>query len=345
MSRAVACASSELLGRVDTYPLLFFSSLVLPPHSGILPGTPFLDGNACQTTLSLGHLAAEDWLHGILPWWNPYTGVGLPLASEMQPAAFFLPFILLLHFHSGVLLIKLAMQMLAGLACFGFLRQVGVARGPAVLGSVLFQCNGTFAWYADAPMLPIAFLPLLLLGLERARTDASADRRGGEAMIALAIAFSLLAGHPEVALLDGLLGLAWAAFRIRGLSRRCGVAFIWKMAAGGLAGLALAAPVLIPFLQDLRVSTLGFPRSPADTHCSRNTSPPCSFRTSTVRHVPIGISGSGPKPGVTSARQRPSSPCSPCSSAVLHRISSAAPDGCSRSGFSSGWQRPSGRRG
>src|SRR5208282_5603063 len=117
---------------------------------------------------------------------------------------------------------------------------------------------GTFAWYADAPMLPIAFIPLLLLGLERARAQASADRRGGEAMIALAIAFSLLAGHPEVALLDGLLGLAWAVFRIRGLSRKCTVAFIWKTAAGGLAGLALAAPLLIPFLQDLRVSTVGF---------------------------------------------------------------------------------------
>jgi len=247
----------ELLGWVDTNPLLFFSQLVLHPHSGILPGQPFIDSSAGSTTQALGHLAAEDWLHGILPWWNPYVGVGLPLASEMQPAAFFLPFILLLHFHSGVLLIKLAMQVLAGLACFGFLRQVGLARGPAVLGSVLFQCNGTFAWYAHAPMLPIAFIPLLLLGLERARTRASANRRGGEAMIALAIALSLLAGHPETALLDGLLGLAWAMFRIRGLSRRCAVAFIWKTAAGGLAGLALAAPVLIPFLQDLRISTLG----------------------------------------------------------------------------------------
>src|SRR5208283_2704946 len=54
------------------------------------------------------------------------------------------------------------------------------------------------------------------------------------------------------------LGLAWAMFRIRGLSRRCAVAFIWKTTAGGLAGVALAAPVLIPFIQDLRVSTLGF---------------------------------------------------------------------------------------
>ncbi len=247
----------ELLGWVDTYPLLVYSQLVLHPHSGILPGQPFIDGSALENTLSLGHLAAEDWLHGIVPWWNPYTGVGLPLASKIGCAAFFLPFILLLHFHSGVLLIKIAMQVIAGLACFGFLRQVGLARGPAVLGSILFQCNGTFAWYADAPMLPIAFLPLLLLGLERARTQASADRRGGEALIALAIAFSLLAGSLEVALLDGLLGLAWAGLRIRGLSRRCAVAFIWKTAAGGLAGLALAAPVLIPFIQGLRVSTLG----------------------------------------------------------------------------------------
>ncbi len=251
----------ELLGWVDTYPLLFYSQLVLHPHSGILPGQPFIDGNASSTTLALGHLAAEDWLHGIIPWWNPYVGAGLPLASEMQPAAFFLPFILLLHFDSGVLLIKIAMQVIAGLACFGFLRQLGVARGPAVLGSVLFQCNGTFAWYAHGPMLTIAFIPLLLLGLERARTQASADRRGGEAMIALAIAFSLLAGFPETALLDGLLGLAWAMIRLRGLSRRSRLAFIWKMAAGGLAGLALAAPVLIPFIQDLRVSTLG-PVSP-----------------------------------------------------------------------------------
>ena len=307
----------ELLGWVDTYPLLVFSQLVLHPHSGILPGRPFIDVNARSTTLSLGHLAAEDWLHGTLPWWNPYTGIGLPLASEMQPAAFFLPFILLLHFHSGVLLIKLAMQMLAGLACFGFLRQVGVARGPAVLGSVLFQCNGTFAWYADAPMLPIAFLPLLLLGLERARTQASADRRGGEAMIALAIAFSLLAGFPETALLDGLLGLAWAMFRIRGLSRRARVAFIWKTAAGGLVGLALAAPVLIPFLQDLRISTLG----PHDVFALSALQP---------KHLAAllfpNIYGPpwanwdfwfwGDSPAVTSARQRPSSPCSRCSGAI-----------------------------
>jgi len=251
----------ELLGWVHTDPLLSYSGLVLHPHSGILPGQPFIDDGAGQMQQSLGHLAAEDWLHGRLPWWNPYVGVGLPLASEMQPAAFFLPFILLLHFKAGVLLIKLAMQMLTGLACFAFLRQLGLTRGPAVLASVLFQCNGTFAWYAHAPVLPIAFLPLLLLGLERARAQACADRPGGEVMIVLAIAFSLLAGFPETAYLDGLLGLAWAMLRVRGLGRRRGVAFVWKVTAGGLTGLALAAPALIPFLQDLPVSTVGFLRN------------------------------------------------------------------------------------
>ena len=175
----------------------------------------------------------------------------------MQPAAFFLPFILLLHFKFGVLLMKLVIQVLAGLACYAFLREIGLVRGAALLGSVLFQCNGTYAWFSDAPVLPIAFLPLLALGVERARTRACASRRGGEAIIALAIAFSILAGHPETALLDGLFCLVWAMFRLRGVERKASFVFIWIVAVGGLVGLALAAPVLIPFLQDLRISTLG----------------------------------------------------------------------------------------
>ncbi len=98
----------ELSGFVDTNPVLFESTLARYPHSGLIERWPYLDGNAANTMLALGHLAAEDWLHGRLPWWNPYTGIGLPLAAEMQPAAFFLPFVLLLHFPAGIVYIKIA---------------------------------------------------------------------------------------------------------------------------------------------------------------------------------------------------------------------------------------------
>ena len=152
---------AELAGWAHNDPLLIVSKLGLRTAGGILPGQAFIDGNALSTTLALGRLSAETWLGGGMPWWNPYVGVGLPLASEMQPASFFVPFILLLHFHSGVLFIKLSMQILAGLACYGLLRQMTVTSWAALCGAILFECNGFFAWYADAPILPLAFLPLL----------------------------------------------------------------------------------------------------------------------------------------------------------------------------------------
>ncbi len=243
----------ELVGLVSTNPIYFVSDLVLHRNAGLLPGKPFIDDNAGQSMLALGRLAADQWLHFQVPWWNHYTGIGLPLASEMQPAAFFLPFNLLLHFHAGVLLIKLAMQVLTGLATWLFLRKIGLLGWAALLASILFQFNGTFAWYADAPILPIAFLPLLLLGLERCRLREP----GGEALVAISIAYSLTAGFPETAFLDGLLALVWAAARALDMTRADTLAFAWRTAAGGLIGLALAAPVLIPFLQDLQLSSLG----------------------------------------------------------------------------------------
>ena len=250
----------ELLGIVDTNPLLQGTALALHPESALLSGKPFIDAAATTIAGSLGRLSADSWLHLQLPWWNPYTGVGLPLASMMQPFSFFLPFVLLLHFAQGVLLLKLTMQVLTGFFCLAFLRRIMIAAWPATLASVLFQCNGTFAFYDDAPFLPIAFLPLLFLGIEQARERTANGQAGGVAVIALAIGYSLLAGFPETAFVDGLLGLAWAVLRANGLGARGALNFATRIAGGGVIGLALASPVLLPFLQDLGSGNLGFSR-------------------------------------------------------------------------------------
>lgn len=61
-------------------------------EGGLLPGLPgWIDGCAGVIVQALGHLVASDWRQGIVPWWNPYSGVGMPLAGEYQPAAFFSP--------------------------------------------------------------------------------------------------------------------------------------------------------------------------------------------------------------------------------------------------------------
>jgi hypothetical protein len=238
---------------------LYYVAALSPAHpDGVLPGLPgWNDGNTGFTVEALGGLAARDWLHGIVPWWNPYSGVGLPLAAEMQPAAFFLPFSLLLALPNGVLALKIALQVVGGWSAYALLLQIGLARRVALAGAMLFELSGSFAWFGDSPMHPVAFLPLLLLGVERAFARAGDGRPGGWGWIAVAIAYSLLSGFPETAYLDGLLALAWAALRAATAApaaRRAGIA---KLAVGGTIGLLISAPATVPFIHMLATADVG----------------------------------------------------------------------------------------
>ncbi|MFC7474600.1 hypothetical protein ACFQS7_09565 [Dankookia sp. GCM10030260] len=236
-------------------PRYYVSGLSVGPQDSLLPGLPgWLDPHAGLTMQSLGGLAARNWLSGVIPWWNPYSGLGLPLVAEMQPAAFFLPFVLLLSLEDGLILQKMALQVLAGLATYALLRRLGLTRAAALLGGICYQVNGTFAWFADAPITPIAFLPLFLLGLEHALHAARTGRAGGWAAIGAAIGYSLYAGFPETAYLNGLLALAWATVRWATEAAGVRLAFLRKVAAGGVSGLLVAAPLLLPFAQFMAVA-------------------------------------------------------------------------------------------
>ena len=255
-------------GWLSADPLPAVSFLALQADPGLLPGSAgWTDPNVGMTTQALGHLAASDWLAGVPPWWNPYTGLGMPLAAQMQPSALFLPFSLLLALADGVLWLKLAMQVLAGLGTFALLRELGAGRTGALAAGVLFGLNGSFGWYGGyAPCLPVAFLPLFLLGIERAAAAARAGRRGGWGLLAVAEAYSILAGFPETAFLDGLLAMGWALLRIFELPQGQGGALLRKVALGGVLGLLLAAPAWVGFLGALRQGSLGqrLPGSMAD---------------------------------------------------------------------------------
>jgi hypothetical protein len=235
-----------LLG-LSTDPIWFYSNIVSGAHG--IPGSPFLDPNAGFTSEALGHLVALDWLHGVIPWWNPYTGIGVPLAGELQPGAFFLPFNLLLLLKEGLLWQRIVMQIIAGLGTYTLLRELGLSRLAALLGGALFALNGVIAWtpgpaavYCSSP-----FLPWLLWGIERAFKPA----QGAVSTLAigLAIAWSILAGFPEPAYISGLLGLAWGVYRLISAPERGMMA---RRALGGFAlGLMVALPLLIAFVDYL----------------------------------------------------------------------------------------------
>ncbi len=233
---------------LSTDPIWFYSSIT-SGGTHIIPGPPFLDPNAGFTSQALGHLVAWDWLHGVIPWWNPYTGIGVPLAGELQPGAFFLPFNLLLLLKEGLLWQRIAMQIIAGLATYALLRELRLSRLAAFMGGVLFALNGVIAWtpgpaavYTSSP-----FLPCLLWGIERTLKP----RQGAASILAigLAIAWSILAGFPEPAYISGLLGLAWGLYRLTSAPARWVMA---RRALGGFAlGLLVASPLLIAFVDYL----------------------------------------------------------------------------------------------
>lgn len=243
----------EWLGFVSNDPMMTTSVMVqnsAAATQGIIPGNPgWIDGCAGVFVEALGRLVARDWMHGIIPWWNPYSGVGMPLAGEYQPAAFFLPFVLLLGFSNGLLMMKCALQIIAGLSTYALLKQLRLDPRAALIGALLYAFNGTYAWASDGPSEPLAFLPLALYGVERART-------GNWGWLALGLAYFLLAGFPETAFLLGLIALGLAGLRFfqtnSGKSR-----FALHIILGGLTAGLIAAPQLLAFLTFLPHADVG----------------------------------------------------------------------------------------
>jgi hypothetical protein len=250
------------------YLLDFFDPNPLGPRSGLisaivpgrLGGAPTIDPNNGFISQALSHRAALDLIHLHLPWWNPYEGTGAPLAGEMQSAALFPPTLLTL-LSNGQLYEHMLLEIVAGIATYLLLRRISVNRWISAAAGIAFALNGTFAWFSHATVNPVAFLPLLLLGLELAHAASVERRRGGWWVIALAIALSLYAGFPEVAYIDALMAVCWFAWRCASVEREHLRAFAGKAAAGVLTGVLLAAPLLIAALDYVNHGDLGLHNS------------------------------------------------------------------------------------
>ncbi len=233
-----------LVGFVDPNALDFRSGLIRTVTPGLISGRPTIDPSNGFDSQAIGHLAALDWLHLRLPWWNPYEGTGMPLAGETQAAALFPP-TLLTAFSNGQLYEHILFELVAGICTYRLLRCVGLIRAAALAGGIAYALNGKFAWFSDAGVNPLAFLPMLLWGLERAYAATRERRAGGWWLVAVAVALSIYAGFPEVAFINGLMAIAWLLWRCGCLRGRDVGRMLLRTALGGIAGLLLAAPMLV----------------------------------------------------------------------------------------------------
>jgi hypothetical protein len=249
-------AAPQLLDWVKADPMLYVGMMATGVTDGWFPGRPSIDPNNGFGTQALGYRAALDWLGGQVPWWNPYSGVGLPLAAEYQPGAFF-PLTFLLLLPRGMVALQLALQILSGLGTYALLRQLGAGRLAATLGGVVYAFNGTLAWFAHAPAQPVPFLPWMLVGIERAWAATQLGLPRGWRLFAVAMAMSLLCAFPETAYISGLLALAWAV--VRGVQTPAALRgrYASRIALGGVTGILLAAPQVMAFFQYLPHAFIG----------------------------------------------------------------------------------------
>lgn len=190
------------------------------------------------------------WLaQGVLPLWNPHTLFGQPFVGNPQEWLFYPSSLLLPLLHPARYLSWNAVLhlWLGGVGMWLFLRALGIAFRPALLGSTAWMLCGAFVPRAQFPGMfqTIALIGWMMWAVERVLQASSAVR---VAMLAVSVALLLLAGHAQVAYMALLLGVAWACWRMA----RCGRRPLPSLLIGVAGGMVLSAVHWLPMLQLLQ---------------------------------------------------------------------------------------------
>jgi hypothetical protein len=214
------------------------------------PRTPDPGAAAWQTEAWFGLIADQFWGEFDLPLWNPYNGYGKPLLAAAQPQPFF-PLATLLSLHLTAWTYNLFIVgrlLLGGLLALLFARQF-LSALPSVVAAVTFMLSGYFIVYLNTPHLSVEVLtPGIFLTLELlARRNSWAAASGVAAMILLANT----GGMPESLFLIVAFGSLYFVCRVLFTAELRGraLALAVKFAVAVLAGFALSALLLLPFLE------------------------------------------------------------------------------------------------
>jgi len=192
--------------------------------------------------------------HGHLPLWNPYSGLGLPLAFNWQSSVFSVPalvgYLFPVRLAYTVAMVLTLVVAGTGVYVLGRMLRLGVL-GCAMAGTV-YELSGPvmgwLGWPNASAMSWAGWVFAAGLFVLRGR-----HRIGAVALFALVLAFCVYAGQPEAVV---LLGGAFAVFLVVVLvrARRLdGGAPILRplvdLALATAAGAALSAPLALPGLQ------------------------------------------------------------------------------------------------
>lgn len=152
---------------------------------------------------------ARTLLAGRLPHWSAHQGFGFPLLADIETAVFYPGTLLgVLLFGPDIAYHVLAREVaghliVAGLGLFLVLRRAGTGWAAGVAGALVFASSG-FMWahLAHATIIQSAtWIPWALLAASHLVDRPTARAAAG---LAIALALSVLGGHPQIAYYAGL---------------------------------------------------------------------------------------------------------------------------------------------
>jgi hypothetical protein len=201
-------------------------------------------------------LVHHEYLHERhLPLWNPYQSYGAPLAANMQSQPFN-PLFVLFSMAPGPRaynLFVLARFLLAGLCTYLYLR-LFLPFVPAIAGGIACMLSGYFVLFFDMPELSVNILvPALFLAAERLLRE---QRTANVILSSAVTCLCILGGMPESAFLVLGFGGAYFLFRLAVVpaARAVRMARLKYFLFAQGVGLALAAFLLVPFFEFLKLS-------------------------------------------------------------------------------------------
>jgi hypothetical protein len=219
-------------------------------------GRVFYSGDMSRLYIPTEAALQRSLRYGRLPWWSSELGIGYPLVAEGEVAALY-PFTWVFSFWlapeaaiTAQVLLHYAL-MLLGAYLYGC--QLGLSHLPAALMGVIWAFSGfNLAHLSHVSILRAAtWLPWLLwlMGVISPGLPALTTLRRIGAF-ALVVALQWLAGHPQMALLNSLLALAYGLW-LAGRDPRWGDAVrrLAMLAGAGGLGLFLALPQVLPSLE------------------------------------------------------------------------------------------------
>jgi hypothetical protein len=217
------------------------------------PASPLFDNAEGYLRQALDYLGAGLVTHGHSPWWNPYSGLGSPLAQDWSSAVFY-PislFVEWLHLDStGIDVTALADMVIAGLCAYWLARVLGLRRSAAMVAGTAYALSGSFVWGGSLFADVIAWTPASLALTVRLLRPEGPSRKDVLLLTAVT-AIQVLGGYPELFTLQFLfltlpLGTA-LLLRLRGGRIRALIAFT----EGVGLGIGVTAFLWVPFAKAL----------------------------------------------------------------------------------------------